>query len=268
MQYLASSLVYLQKKYNLYPDSLTLGIIGAGNVGSKVASMASTLGYKVLLNDPPREEKEGSTAFTALETLLKESDIISLHVPLEKISRYSTYNMVENNFLNKMKTGSILINTSRGQVIDETELKKSLRNNKLKACVLDVWDSEPAIDTELLEMIDLGTAHIAGYSADGKAKGTSMIIESLARYYNFPLKAWKPIDIPAPEEELIEPGSVEDAILKTYRVEEDSVLLKSRPGSFEELRGNYRMRREFGAYKVRTENKGLIKNLTDLGFKT
>ena len=229
--------------------------------------MAETLGYNVLLNDPPREEKEGSTGFTGLETLLKTSDIITLHVPLEKSGKYPTYRMVENDFLNKMKTGSMLINTSRGQVIDETELKKSLHNNKLKACVLDVWDSEPGIDTELLEMVDIGTAHIAGYSADGKAKGTSMIIESLLRYYNLPLKVWKSFEIPAPEEELIEAGSVEDAIVNTYNVEEDSVLLKSNPGSFEELRGTYRIRREFEAYKVRTEDKDLLKSLVKIGFR-
>ena len=176
--------------------------------------------------------------------------------------------MVENNFLNKMKTGSILINTSRGQVIDEAELKKSLRNNKLKACILDVWNGEPGIDTELLEMVDIGTAHIAGYSADGKAKGTAMIIGEIADFFKLPLKNWRPVNVPVPEQYLIKAESIADAIINTYDVEEDSKLLKSKPDNFEELRGNYRNRREFKAYKVKTKDKQLLGKLGALGFQT
>jgi erythronate-4-phosphate dehydrogenase len=268
MQYLASSLVYLSDKYGIEPSASTLGVIGDGNVGSKVASMASTLGYRVLLNDPPREEKEGSSAFTALEILLKKSDIISLHVPLEKEGKYPTFRMVDKHFLNAMKTGSILINTSRGPVVDEKALAENLKSHKLKAAVLDVWDNEPGINRELLKLACIATPHIAGYSLDGKANGTSIIIKEIADFFNLPLKEWKPLSLPVPGQYLIETGSIDDAIIHTYNVKEDSDLLKSNPGIFEELRGNYRNRREFGAYKVKTADHKLLNKLKSLGFDT
>ena len=267
MQYLSSSLIFLQDKYNLEPGENTIGIIGVGNVGSKVARMASLLGYNVLLNDPPREEKEGSRIFTGLDYLLAESDLVSLHVPLQKDGRFATREMVDKIFLSKMKKGAILINTSRGSVIKEEDLLPVLKNNQIGGCILDVWKNEPELDQEMLKLVDIGTAHIAGYSVDGKAYGTSIIVNKLASFFKLPVYEWFPDNIPGPDISRIKAASIGEAIRKTYRVEEDSNLLKSEPDSFEELRGNYRQRREFGAYTVQTENIELKKILLELGFK-
>ncbi|MBN1387245.1 MAG: 4-phosphoerythronate dehydrogenase [Bacteroidales bacterium] len=275
MQYLASSLVYLTAKYNINPSGTTIGIIGVGNVGSKVARVAEVLGFKVLLNDPPRERLEGKEGFISLDRLLYESDIVSLHVPLTFEGPDKTYQLVDENFLSKMKNKAIFVNTSRGQVVNEKTLLEKLKKSIIKTAVLDVWRNEPDINTELLNTVDIGTAHIAGYSADGKANGGKMIIRQLAEYFDLPLKEWEPETLPEPDYPVIDlmgyDGSDFDilskAILHTYPIEEDSDKLKKSPEQFEKLRNEYQPRREFHAYKVKTNNELILNKLRALGFR-
>jgi len=267
MQYIAASLAYLNKNYGMQAEETTLGIIGVGNVGSKVAQLARTLGYKVLLNDPPREKAEGSSEFSTLKRVLEEADITSIHVPLTYDGIYPTINMVNKTFLNITKKGSVLINTSRGQVVDEQALIKSLNSKHLRATILDVWNNEPELNLELLSKADIGTPHIAGYSVDGKANGSTMIINQLASYFKLPLTRWRPGQLPLPSRQVLETNNIFDAILDTYPILEDSDLLKASPGKFEELRGNYRIRREFETYKVKSEDNDLLKTLGRIGFR-
>jgi erythronate-4-phosphate dehydrogenase len=274
MQYLASSLVELTKKYNIDPSSTTIGIIGVGNVGSKVAYMAKLLGYNVILNDPPRERHEGSQGFLPLDKLLYESEIVSLHVPLTFEGHDKTYQLVNENFLSKMKNKAILINTSRGQVVDEKSLLEKLKRSMIKTAVLDVWRNEPDINIEMLNTVDIGTAHIAGYSADGKANGGKMIIRQLAEYFDLPLKEWEPDTLPEPDYPVVDltgfDGSDFDilskAILHTYPIERDSSMLKKNPFLFERLRNEYPPRREFHAYRVKSDNELILNKLRALGF--
>lgn len=268
MQYIAASLSYLNLKYDTKNSLQTIGIIGLGNVGKKVAAMATELGFKVLLNDPPRQAIEGDHGFCDIEHLLAESDIITLHIPLTMKGDYPTYQMVDNNFLKKTKRGSVIINTSRGPVIEENALIAHIKQQELKATILDVWCNEPDINIDLLKLVDIATPHIAGYSVDGKANGTATIVNKLASWFDLPLKNWKPEVLPQPSITSIEADKAEDAILATYPITEDSNILKESPERFEELRGNYRIRREFGNYMVKGKDLRVLDILNRLGFNT
>ncbi len=276
-QYLRSSLLYLMESHGLKPKDLCLGVIGAGNVGSKVAESAKTLGFRVLVNDPPRAEAEGGQGFTDLDTLLKESDILSLHVPLTNAGKHPTLGMVDAAFFNKMKEGAVFINTSRGETVVEKELKKALKEKKLKSAILDVWNGEPAIDKELLGLCEIGTPHIAGYSTDGKANGTLMSVRAHSAFFGLGMDSWVPDELPQPENAYLAvdcQGLEETEIIArvhrmSYDIMEDDRMLREDPGRFEMLRGNYRIRREEKAFSLKLINNpwpGLTTKLEKMGF--
>lgn len=258
-QYIVSSLLWLAVNRGFDLPSKTIGIIGVGNVGSKVAEAAKVLGMRVLLNDPPRERLEGSTEFTSLEEVMEQSDIISLHVPLNRGGSDNTYKLVCHEFLEQLKRGAILINSSRGSVVDESALLEGIRQGRLSDVILDVFESEPDINMELLEKVTLATPHIAGYSLDGKALGTTMSVQAISRFFDLGLDQWSPVSVPAPKDaELLADASDNDLKLllwelysQTYDVTSDNHRLRSSPGEFEKLRGNYPFRREPGAYAIR-----------------
>lgn len=278
-QYIASTLVTLAARYGLQLDRMTLGVVGVGNVGSKVAEAAGILGMKVLLNDPPRARREGSDAFVGLDELLSEADIVTVHVPLEKEGPDATWHLFDAARIATLRPTQILINSSRGPVVDNLALKAALHDCRLKAAVLDVWEGEPAIDTELMSMLAISTPHIAGYSADGKANGTSMSVRAVARALGIEaLKGWSASGIPAPVQALrftidcsgkTTQQVLTEAILYTYRVEEDSDLLKADPSLFEKLRGDYQIRREPTAFGVTLLHSGkeAAQKLARLGFE-
>jgi len=258
-QYLVSTLLYLTQLRKLDPGKMTLGVVGVGNVGSKVAVSAEALGMKVLLNDPPRQRREKDQNFVEIDLLLRESDIITLHVPLNRGGVDSTYEMVHDGFFGKMKPGSVLINTSRGAVVKEVALLKALEAGILSDVILDVFPEEPRISQELLGSITLGTPHIAGYSMDGKANGTTMSVQAISRFFNLGLDDWSAKDIPMPSQlELLADASLGsmyevlwEVFRETYDVSLDSRNLRNDPSEFEILRGSYPLRREPSIYSVR-----------------
>ncbi len=276
-QYIAAAMLHLVNNHKFNLQDKTLGIIGVGNVGSKVSKLAKILGLKVLENDPPRERIEGPDQFVPLDYILKNSDIISLHVPLNLSGIDKTANMVDVSFLKKMKAESFLINSSRGEVVEEKSLKETIKSGKLKGVILDVWKNEPYLDMELFDLIDIGTPHIAGYSLDGKANGTSMSIQALSKYFKLNLDMWYPEAIPSPSNSLImidgkgkkEQEIFNDAISGTYQIRSDDLKLRNSPQKFEELRGNYPGRREFPSYSLKLINtdKVIQEKLIKLGFK-
>ena len=258
-QYLVSTLLYLTNHRNLSPEKLTLGVVGVGNVGRKVAAAAEILGMKVLLNDPPRQRREKDQSFVELDHLLKESDVVTLHVPLNRGGEDNTFEMVNDHFTAMMKQGAVLINTSRGKVVHENSLLRSLENGKLSEVILDVFPEEPSIKPVLLKAITLATPHIAGYSMDGKANGTTMSVQAASRFFNLGLDSWTPASIPPPSvTELLADaatGNLHETLWEVYRqsydVTTDDLDLRSRPGEFEKLRGDYPVRREPPAFSVR-----------------
>lgn len=258
-QYIASALLTIAERNHFNLKDKTLGIIGVGNVGSKVEIFARCVGMQVILNDPPRARKEGASRFVSLEKLLKESDIVTLHVPLNFVGKDKTYHLIDDSIRHELRKDTWLINSSRGEVVNTVFLKEALRSGKLAGVVIDVWENEPDIDQELMNRAFLATPHIAGYSADGKANGTAMVVKELCDFFNFPLVEWYPTDIPDPDNKEISVDgrgkSVEDilreAVFHTYNISEDDKKIRAAPLDFEKQRGNYPVRREFNSYRVK-----------------
>ena len=275
-QYIASVLANLKLRYGVSLSGKTIGIIGVGNVGKRVEKLARQLGMKVLLNDPPRARIEGNTGFVTLEKFLKESDIVTLHVPLNRSGKDKTVHLISHSNINFFKPGSWLINTARGEVADENVLMEGLSDKRLAGVVLDVWDNEPSIDKKLIDKATFATPHIAGYSADGKRNGTIQVVRSLGDYFGLPLNDWEPAGIPEPRHPIIAldcTGKSLDelaceAILDTYDIRDDDYRFRLNPGKFEELRGNYPLRREFPAYKIKlvNDNSNIKAMFLGLGF--
>jgi len=262
-QYIASVLATLSTHFGFSFDEKTLGIVGVGNIGTKVARLGEALGMKVLMNDPPRAEKEGPAQFVPLDEILSMSDIITLHVPLNCTGSHQTYHLFDKTTFDLLPYRTILINSSRGEVVDNTALKNSLKNRKIGAAVLDVWENEPDIDLELLPLLNIATSHIAGYSADGKAKGTAMSVQALSRFFGLPLNGWYPSKLPYPAQPLsleldCNGKSIQqclcEAIWHAYPVNDDDGNLRSSPATFEKQRGDYPVRREFKAFTVDIKN--------------
>jgi erythronate-4-phosphate dehydrogenase len=263
-EYVLAALLVLARREKFHLGGKTMGVVGAGNVGSRVAAMARALGMPVLVNDPPLERAGGGGGFRPLEELMG-ADIITLHVPLTQAGSDPTHHLFDARRIAQMKRGAILINTSRGAVVEARALEAALRGGLLAAAVLDVWEGEPAIDAELLSLVSLGTPHIAGYSIDGKVKAASMIRAALCRYLGNS-SVWDPSgEIPPPAISSITPGQggtledrLEHAVKMLYDIEYDDRLLRGlfdvsqaeRARFFMGLRSGYRIRREFASATV------------------
>ena len=239
-QYVHSVLLLLKREKGLSLKDATLGIVGVGHVGSRVARMAKELGMRVLLNDPPRADR-GEEGFVGLDVLAKECDVLTFHTPLYKEGIYRTYHLVNNELLFSLKRKPYLINSSRGEVVDTASLLAALSAGKVKDAIIDTWENEPEINKDLLKAAYLATPHIAGYSADGKANASRMSLEALCKFFHIDASfeiappALPCMDIPDDEDE---------AFLQRYNPTRDSEWLKNFPEKFEWFRGHYPLRRE------------------------
>lgn len=261
-QYISSVLVSLAARRGLDLSRMTLGVVGVGNVGSKVAEAASLLGMKVLLNDPPRARAEGPECFVSLDELMERADIVTLHVPLTKEGEDATWHLFDAARIARLRPDQFLFNSSRGPVVDNAALRDALKAKALRGAVLDVWEGEPDIDRELMGLLDFSTPHIAGYSADGKANGTTMSVRALAAVLGLPLLDWTASGVPAPAQSLrfsidaagkTDAQVLAEAILHTYEVQRDTDALRAAPELFEKLRGDYPVRREPTAFSLQLQ---------------
>ena len=277
-QYIGAVLATLARRRNLRLSGMTLGVVGVGNVGSKVAKTAEALGMKVLLCDPPRARREGPEGFVSLDELVAASDIVTLHVPLSREGEDATWHLFDADRLATMRPGQILFNSSRGPVVDNAALKAALQAKALRAAVLDVWEGEPEPDRELMSLLDIATPHIAGYSADGKANGTMSSVRTVASVLGLPLTDWRPEGIPAPAQPLeftLDAAGkdlqevLSEALLYTYDILADDRALRAHPECFEKLRGDYPVRREPTAFTLRLSGGSpeMAVRLSDLGFQ-
>lgn len=278
-EYLVVSLLNLSVRFNFTLKEKSIGIVGVGNVGSKVAKFADALGMKVLLNDPPLQRAGNNNSFVSLDEILN-ADIITLHVPLNLSGIDRTYHLFDKKKLMGLKDGTILINTSRGAVIKNQELLEIIDTKKLKV-VLDVWENEPDINIDLLNKVIIGTPHIAGYSLEGKINGTKMIFDALADYlnlnisFNFTKEAPKNSLLSFEKSETIE-KDLDQIVSKIYPIQRDDKLMRKmlnmsreeRIKYFDLLRKDYPIRREFNNYRIELKNfDGKTKNiLTNLRF--
>ena len=276
-QYIASALMALAEKKNFSLTEKTIGIVGVGNVGSKVSRLCEIFGMKVLLNDPPRVRTEGIKGFVEMEEILEKADIITLHVPLNLDGEDKTYHLADDLFFSTAKKHPIIINSCRGEVTDTLSLKAALKSGQISGAVIDCWENEPELDHELLDLVDLATPHIAGYSKDGKANGTSMSIRALNKFFGLGINNWKcsGVELPQSTEILIDGTGkttqqiLAEAIFSTYDIREDDKRLRNSVETFEKQRGDYPVRREFPTFNIicKINNIKTINKLNQLGFR-
>jgi erythronate-4-phosphate dehydrogenase len=280
-EYVAAALLVLESRGLTRLGGATLGVVGVGEVGSRVVRMAEALGMKTVLNDPPRARHEGPGegpgAFVSLDEVAGRSDVVTFHVPLERTGPDPTFHLVDAGFLAKLRKGAAVINSSRGGVADTAALVEARRTGRLAALVMDVWENEPAIGRELLGLTDVATPHIAGYSFDGKVAGTRMVYEAACRFLG-EAPAW-PDDLP-PRADLVarlERPSVLDAVRAAFDIESDDARMREAFAAasagrtaFDGLRRTYPVRREFRNWRVELagDAAGAGPTLQALGFET
>ena len=234
-QYVECSLLLLGQRKGLALHGATIGIVGCGHVGSKVRAVAERLGMRVLVCDPPL----GHAGFVPLEVIEREADVITFHVPLTRDGAFATCHMADEAFFHRLSRVPYIINTSRGEVVDNDALLSALEEGRVADAVIDVWEHEPLLDEHLLERVFIGTPHIAGYSADGKVNADNMVIEALCRHFRLP----HPGHVEAPP---LPAGFVYTGDpLQLYDPLVDTRHLRQAPQDFEKLRNHYPLRREF-----------------------
>ena len=241
-QYVRSVLLLLRRCRGAALERMTIGIVGCGHVGSKVKAAAEEYGMRVLVCDPPRQERGDGRGFVTLGDIARLSDIVTFHVPLTKDGPHPTYHIAGAGFLDSLARRPLVINTSRGAVVDNGALLDALIYNKVSDAVVDTWENEPDIDRRLLGRAWIATPHIAGYSADGKANADNMVVAALCRHFGLPLPP--PIVPPALPGSFVPPADDDELRLQLYNPLDDTARLKAAPEKFEELRGNYPLRRE------------------------
>ncbi len=235
LQWIAAALEHLARTGGWQPGERTLGIVGVGHVGSLVKQYAEQWGFRILCCDPPREARE-HLGFLPLETVARASDLLTFHTPLDATTRH----LADRALLAAMKPDAVVINSSRGEVVDGKALLASAR-----PCVLDVWEHEPHIDRRLLDRALLATPHIAGYSLQGKANAAALSVQALARTFSLPLTAWYP---PQAARSVPRPLSWQElgaTIRPAFDIEAESRRLKAAPETFEQIRDRYDYRREY-----------------------
>ena len=245
LQYVFSALYGVAARKGIKLDNATFGIIGVGNVGKKVEEMARHLGFNVLLCDPPRAAAEGEEGFCSLEHLLANSHIVTMHVPLDETTR----GMADEEFFMLMPPGAIFINAARGEVVDEEALINAIP--KLGAVVIDTWNHEPNVNIDLVEMVDIATPHIAGYSYQGKQNGTASAVKSVAHHfaieqlYDYYPEADIPDHAPVRLDLKDKTHGERAAVFQyNYPIFTDDFRFRMEPENFEKLRSEYQYRRE------------------------
>ena len=302
--YVTSALLWLGGQHRFTLKGKTIGIIGCGNVGSKVLRHAEALGLNIIVSDPPKQRSEdgdqkSEIPYVTLEQLLAESDIVSCHVPLTKTGPDATFQMLDTPQFAQMKPGVIFINAARGAILS-TDALLAVLGTRIAHAVIDCWEGEPTYRTDLLARVDIATPHIAGHSYEGKVNGTKIIYkaylawlaetsadpvlrarakellreENIEKLFALPTPPVPHIDLPSikDSEELLR-----QAVLRVYDIEADSLRLKRscvedamvRAAAFDQQRSKYPMRREFTSTTVTLAkaSKKLCATLQGLGFK-
>lgn len=280
-EYVVAALLSLGKKYNVELAGTSIGVIGVGNVGSRVARKCAALGMAVRLNDPPLARQTGDPKYRPLDALY-DCDFITLHTPLTRQGRDKTFHLADAEFFKSLKRGVFFLNTSRGGVHDTAALKNAMADGKLCGVVLDVWENEPNIDADLLGRVDLATPHIAGYSFDGKVIGMLMIYRAVCEYFGLTPTHTEADFLPAPDvpeivltsKQLDAPleQTIDEVIRQVYDISRDDSNTREiltlpppqRGAFFDRLRKEYPRRREFQNTTVGLPNGSFGHPLADV----
>ncbi|HSV99841.1 MAG TPA: 4-phosphoerythronate dehydrogenase PdxB [Sedimentisphaerales bacterium] len=282
-EYVIAGLLEIARRRKIALEGKSIGVIGVGNVGGRVARKCEGLGMRVVKNDPPLQRQTRDPQYVGLEALY-DCDFITIHTPLTREGIDKTFHLADRQFFARLKQGAVFVNASRGAVVETQALKDAIRAGRLGAVVLDVWEGEPDIDVELLGMVDLASPHIAGYSFDGKVAGMVMIYRSLCEHFGltpkFDVKDFLPVpEIPRLE---VETGDASDdgllariaeRIYSISRDDRDTRQIADQPPEsrgryFDSLRKNYPVRREFQNTTVVLDKprESLARKLRGIGF--
>lgn len=282
--WVTAALLAMGDKHEWTLAGKSIGIIGVGNVGSRVARKCEGLGMRTVLNDPPLARKTGDSRFRPLKEIY-DCDFVTLHTPLNRSGRDPTFHLANATLFEKLKVGAAFLNSSRGGVHDTAALQDAVQVGRLQAVALDVWEGEPLIDLELLHGVDVATPHIAGYSLDGKIAGLIMIYGAVCEHFDMAASHDAVDFLPEPEvkEIVLEPSrrslqeQVQQVVQRVYPIDRDDSLMRDlitvcnsgRADYFDGLRKNYPVRREFHNTTVRLQNGAgdLAKMLAGIGFR-
>jgi len=285
-EYLIAALLVLGRRHGCDLEGKTIGVVGCGNVGSRVVRKCEALGMNVLRNDPPLSALSTDPDFYPLEAILAESDIVTLHVPLVKEGPWPTARMADYRFFEQLKPGALFINAARGSVCDYDALLDAKQGGAVSRMVIDVWAPEPAFRTDVLEAANLASPHIAGHSYEGKLNGTIACYNELCNFFEIP-KTWDMASsLPQPEVPALAIDCAErddeevlhEIVRQVYDITTDDTLIRKaavsdeidRARNFDTLRKNYRTRREFKNTELQLQNAGdaLRRKARAMGFKS
>ena len=268
-QYITASLLRHAEKTGCDLRDRCIGIVGVGHVGRQVEVHCRRLGMRVLLNDPPRAEAEDATAFVSLDTIARECDYITFHTPLTRDGAYPSYHLADEHFFSSLRRCPVILNAARGEVVDNAALEAAYDAGRVSDMILDCWENEPAPSQTLLQKAFIATPHIAGYSADGKANATRMIVAAAALHLGIEIDT-STIQPPVPPVACLDMQGIAHPLAKAvwaaYDPLDDTHDLKNAPAAFESLRGHYRLRREFGAYTLTHIPESEASYLSSWGF--
>ncbi|MEA2067968.1 MAG: 4-phosphoerythronate dehydrogenase [Verrucomicrobiota bacterium] len=285
-EYLVAALLTLGRRHSFDLEGKSIGVVGCGNVGSRVVKKCHALGMDVLRNDPPLAAVSTDPDFLPLEHVLAESDIVTLHVPLVKERPWPTERMADYRFFEQLKPGATFINAARGSICDYDALLDAKAGGAVSRMVVDVWSPEPAFRTDVLRMTDLASPHIAGHSYEGKLNGTIACYNELCNFFEIP-KDWN-VAATLPEPEVPAVGIdcaqrdyedvLHEIISQVYDIETDDTLIREaavhdeidRARNFDALRKNHRTRREFKNTETTLQNASdsLKQKVKAMGFVT
>ncbi|MEW9808946.1 MAG: 4-phosphoerythronate dehydrogenase [Candidatus Symbiodolus clandestinus] len=275
VEYVLTALLWLaQRKQFALPDK-TVGIVGVGHIGSLLQQRLQLLGVNTLLCDPPRQARGDPGPFWPLSHLVQQADILTFHVPLQRTGPDATWHLVDSALLAALPPQRILINSSRGAVIDNAALLAALNRGKSCSVILDVWEQEPALSLPLLKQTTLATAHIAGYTLEARFNGVFSIYRDLCQHYGLSPRITDEALLPVNQKTvtLSGPWHWQQLIPLTEQLysiaRDDSALrrLAHRPGGFDWLRAHYPERRQWSSLRVACDNQQTAEQLQQLGFR-
>ncbi len=282
-EYLVAALLSVAQKHGITLAGKTIGVIGVGNVGTRVVEKAAALDMTVFPNDPPRKREEGMPS-TPLPDLLALSDIVTLHTPLTHTGQDATCHLADDAFFAQLKPGCILVNAARGPVVDTDALLRAMDRGIVAHAIIDTWEGEPDFRTDLMARAAIATPHIAGYSYEGKYMGTVMVYEEACRFLDEP-PVWSPDALLPPPEvpelraspDLPPEAALWELVRAVYDIEADDARMRALPppgetaerrAHFDGLRKAYPIRREFRFTEVAADDTlpSLQDTIKGLGF--
>lgn len=275
VEYVFSALLLLAERDGFQLRDRTVGIVGVGNVGGRLQKRLEAWGIRTLLCDPPRADRGDEGEFLSLDAVAAQADILTFHTPLFKEGPYRSWHLADAALLMGLKPNTILINACRGAVVDNAALLEVLNMRHDLSVVLDVWEPEPDLSLALLDKVDIATPHIAGYTLEGKARGTTQVFEAWCDFIGQPQQVPLSTLLPVPEfSEITLNGPLDQPTLKrlahlVYDVRRDDAPLRkvaAKPGEFDRLRKQYQERREWSSLQVNCDDAATAGMLNQLGF--